>query len=139
MFISLYEPFSEQDYANDDNHATVINCLVHLLSIDKIDVRGFEMWFKDGHVGGDIAWGISDWDEYMAEDHNIHEKFDGYLFYIDADEHGDLSRGEDQKILTKEEIKPFIKSIIEHYLKIDIQNNTGVWNLIWLSKDFGFY
>lgn len=74
MFISLYEPFSEQDYTNDDNHATIINCLVHLLSIDKIDVRGFEMWFKDGHVGGDIAWGISDWDEYMAEDHNIHEK-----------------------------------------------------------------
>jgi len=54
------------------------------------EVRGFSSALKDlvvgGGIGGDIDWGIHRWDENTELDYGI-PKFEGYRFYVGADEH----------------------------------------------------
>ena len=41
----------------------------------------------EGGVGGDLDWGIHQWDEHALSDYGT-EKFKGWRFYIGPDEHG---------------------------------------------------
>ena len=133
----LYSPFSKMDCEIDDKYGTVVNCFAHMISHNKIDVNKFEVWMKYGAIGGDISWGIEKWNEDSKDIHGIDEEYTGYLFYIGKEEHMQ-SEYDHHKILTKEQIKPFLNSIISYYLKKDIENNTGVHNLIILAKEYGF-
>ena len=95
----------------------------------------FKRFIKNEGIGGDVDWGIEKWDIYSDQDHGIKDKFDGYLFFIGPDEHGDLDRGELQVILTKDQIKPYISNIIDWYKNIP---NSNVDEFIELVQENGF-
>lgn len=132
--MSLYDPFSQHDLSEDKN-SIVINCLIHMLSEKSIHTDDFKRFIKNEAIGGDVDWGIEKWDIYSDQDHGIKDKFDGYLFFIDPDEHGDLDRGELQVILTKDQIKPYISNIIDWYKNIP---NSNVDEFIELVQENGF-
>ena len=132
--MSLYDPFSKYDLSEDKN-SIVINCLIHMLSEKSIHTDDFKRFIKNEAIGGDVDWGIEKWDIYSDQDHGIKDKFDGYLFFIGPDEHGDLDRGELQTILTKDQIKPYISNIIDWYKNIP---NSNVDEFIELVQENGF-
>lgn len=131
----LYEPFNNIE-AKDDDYWTVRNCLVHLLSKDIIDIQAFHKLIVDGGVSGDVNWGIEKWNIYSEEDHGIKVPYDGYLFFIGEDEHGIIGKGELQIILTKDEIKPYLYSIVNWYKNIPNSNVDNFIDLIVKNEFF---
>ncbi|EXB27357.1 hypothetical protein J537_0903 [Acinetobacter baumannii 1437282] len=120
-FYDLYSPFHGLD-AKDNDQWTVKNCFIHLLTEGRIDIDAFRRLLEDGGVSGDIDWGIEKWNIYSEEDHGIKSFFDGYLFFIGEDEHGLPGKGELQVILSEDEIKPYLNSIVNWYKNLSDSN-----------------
>lgn len=133
--MSEYDIFSQYDLYNE-RVSIVVNCLVHMLNKDEIDISFFNKLLEDDGVSGDINWGIEKWNIYSEVDHGIKDKYDGFLFFVGEDEHGIDGKGELQAILTKDEIKPYIKSIIDWYSNIPKSN---VADFKKLMEKFDFY
>lgn len=130
-FYDLYSPFQGLN-AIDNDSWTVRNCFVHMLAEDSIDIDAFRRLLENGGVSGDIDWGIEKWNSYSEDDHGIKSYFDGYLFFIGEEEHGLVGKGELQVILNKEEVKPYLISIIEWYKHLP---NSNVDEFIKLLKN----
>lgn len=130
-FYNLYSPFLGLD-AKDNDQGTVRNCFVHLLTEERIDIDAFRRLLENGGVAGDVHWGIEKWDIYSEEDHGIKSFYDGYLFFIGEDEHGFLGKGELQVILSEDEIKPYLNSIVNWYKNV---SDSNVDELIQLLKN----
>lgn len=134
--MSIYSAFSKSKYELSDETIFIVeNCLVSFLDEKKIYIDLFERLVKYGNAGGEFC-GIQVWDENCEEDHGIKEKFNGYLFFLDGEIFNDYSSENLQVILTKEQIKPFIKDIINWYAQIP---NSGVEEFITLVTQTGFY
>jgi len=133
--MSEYDVFSQYDFYNE-KVSIVVNCLVHMLSQDEININLFKRLIENGGVSGDIDWGIEEWNIYSEVDHGIKDKYEGYLFFIGEDEHGIDGKGELQVILNKDEIRPYIKNIIDWYSNIP---NSNIQNFKKLAQKYDFY
>ena len=133
--MSLYDPFSRKNL-NENEHFIVVNCLIHMLDEKSIHIDDFERFIMNDGIAGDIDWGIEKWNIYSEQDHGIKDRFDGYLFFRGADEHGDVEKGELQVILTIEEIKPYIEDIVGWYKNIP---NSNVDAFVKIAQKNGFY
>lgn len=64
----------------------VFKCCINRLSENAAFSSNLKSLVSGGGIGGDVDWGIHRWDENTELDYGV-TKFEGYRFYVGADDH----------------------------------------------------